>query len=101
MFKDKTVIWLLEYIFGAGFVLAPLTALAFHSLGSTDPYIWAAGLFVVCLGVILISCGSSMRQRLSLARRIDKLAEQLSGLSACQTTGWGTKTKSPQQAAPL
>jgi hypothetical protein len=40
-------------------------------------YVWTAKLFAACLGVILISCASSMRQRLLLAKRIDKLAEQM------------------------
>lgn len=77
MFKDRTIIWVLEYIFGGLLVFVPLVWLKLRGLTRTDAHLWAVGLFVVCLGVILISCASSMRQRLLLARRIDTLAEQM------------------------
>jgi len=77
MFKDRTIIWVLEYIFGGLLVFVPLVWLKLRGLTCTDAHLWAVGLFVVCLGVILISCASSMRQRLLLARRIDTLAEQI------------------------
>jgi hypothetical protein len=77
MFKDRTIIWILEYIFGGLLVFVPLVWLKLQGLMNTDAHLWAVGLFVVCLGVILISCASSMRQRLLLAKRIDRLAEQM------------------------
>ncbi len=77
MFKDRLVVWVLEYIFGGTLVVVPLTGLALRRANWTDGCIWAVGLFVVCLGVILISCASSMRQRMLLAKRIDTLAEQM------------------------
>jgi hypothetical protein len=77
MFKDQTIVWVLEYIFGGMLVFVPLASLVLHRLAPTDAHIWATKLFVACLGVILISCASSMRQRMLLARRIDKLAEQM------------------------
>ena len=77
MFKDRIVVWMLEYIFGGLLVFVPLVWLKLRELTRTDAHLWAVGLFVVCLGVILISCASSMRQRLLLARRIDTLAEQM------------------------
>ncbi len=76
MFKDRTVIWVLEYIFGGTLVIGPLSGLAVWRINWTEANLCAVGLFVVCLGVILISCASSMRQRMFLARRIDMLAEQ-------------------------
>ena len=76
MFKDRTIIWVLEYIFGGLLVFVPLVWLKLRGLSRTDAHLWAVGLFVVCLGVILISCASSMRQRLLLAKRIDSLAQQ-------------------------
>ena len=76
MFKDRTIIWVLEYILGGLLVFIPLVWLKLRGLTNTDAYLWAVGLFVVCLGVILISCASSMRQRLLLAKRIDSLAKQ-------------------------
>jgi len=74
MLKDRPVIWVLEYVLGGILVLVPLAVLALWRPVWMDARVWVVGLFVVCLGVILISCASSMRQRLLLARRIDKLA---------------------------
>jgi len=81
MLKDRKVIWVLEYLFGGMLVLMPLANLGFRSSAWTDAHIWAAHLFVVCLGVILISCASSMRQRMLLARRVDRLVKQLASRS--------------------
>lgn len=81
MFRDRVLVWVLEYIFGGTLVLVPLTSLVLRRETWTDAYIWAAKLFVVCLGVILISCASSMRQRMFLAERIDRLAKQIEGSS--------------------
>ena len=78
MFKDRMIVWFLEYIFGGVLVIVPLAGQSFRRLAVTDAYLWTAKLFTACLGVILISCASSMRQRLLLAKRIDKLAEQIS-----------------------
>ena len=77
MFKDRIIVWFLEYVFGGMLVIVPLASQLLHRSVWTDAYIWAARLFVVCLGVILISCASSMRQRLLLSKRIDELAEQI------------------------
>lgn len=77
MLKDRMIVWLLEYVFGGALVIVPMTSLAVHRFIRTDAYVWTAKLFVACLGVILISCASSMRQRILLAKRIDKLAEHI------------------------
>jgi len=77
MLRDRVVIWVAEYIFGAVLVVVPLTALGLWGPGRMDAYILAVGLFVICLGVILISCASSMRQRMHLAKRIEILAEEI------------------------
>ncbi|MHC4464754.1 MAG: hypothetical protein ACYS30_25490 [Planctomycetota bacterium] len=81
MFRDRTLVWAVEYIFGGTLVVVPLTSLVLCRAAQDDAHIWAAQLFVVCLGVILISCASSMRQRILLARRIDILAKQIAGSS--------------------
>lgn len=81
MFKDRVVIWAMEYIFGGMLVLVPLTGLSFWRVSWMDASLLAVGLFVVCLGVILLSCASSMRQRMLLARRIDTLAKQMADSS--------------------
>jgi hypothetical protein len=77
MLNDRMIVWFLEYVFGGILVIVPLASQLFRRFAWTDAYVWAAKLFVACLGVILISCASSMRQRLLLAKRIDKLAEQI------------------------
>lgn len=77
MFKDKLAVWVLEYIFGGTLVIVPMAGLGIFRHSRMNAYIWAVQLFVVCLGVILISCASSMRQRIRLAKRIETLARQL------------------------
>jgi len=77
MFKDRVVVWVVEYIVGGALVVAPMLGLFFWRPGLMDTYIYTVQLFIVCLGVVLISCASSMRQRMLLARRIDALAEQV------------------------
>jgi len=77
MFKDRAAVWVLEYIVGGTLAFVPLIGLGLWQANWTDAHSWAAGLFVVCLGVTLISCASPMRQRMLLARRIDTLAEQI------------------------
>jgi hypothetical protein len=81
MFKDKVVIWMLEYIFGGVLVLISLADMEVRESVMTDAYIWSAHLFVVCLGVVLISCASWMRQRILLSRRLDMLAKRLADSS--------------------
>lgn len=83
MFKDRTVVWVMEYIVGGALVIVPLLiGLGLQWAAWTDAHIWAVGLFVICLGVILISCASSMRQRILLARRIDTLDKRMADGSA-------------------
>jgi len=77
MLKDRTIVWILEYVFGGILVVVPLASLVLRRLAWSYPHTWATKLFVTCLGVILISCASSMRQRMILAKRIDKLTEQM------------------------
>jgi hypothetical protein len=82
MFKDRMIVWFLEYVFGGMLVIVPLASQLFRRFAWTDSFVWTAKLFAACLGVILISCASSMRQRLLLARRIDKLVEQIQANAA-------------------
>lgn len=82
MFKDRAIVWVLEYIFGGTLIIMPLMGLIFWQPAWIDAKLWAAQLFVICLGVILVSCASSMRQRMLLAKCIDKLAKQIADSSA-------------------
>ncbi|MCU0913941.1 MAG: hypothetical protein MUC88_05175 [Planctomycetes bacterium] len=77
MLKDRRLIWILEYVLGGMLVLIPLIGRTLCPPAWTDAHAWATQLFVVALGVTLISCASAMRQRLLLARRIDTLARQI------------------------
>jgi len=88
MLDDRRIIWILEYVFGGALVAVPLTSRVARLPAWTDAYTWATQLFVVGLGVVLISCASSMRQRLLLARRLDTLARQLAA---------GRQSSSPTQ----
>lgn len=81
MLKDRMIVWFLEYVFGGALVIVPMTSLTVHRFVWTDAYVWTAKLFAACLGVMLISCASSMRQRMLLAKRIDKLAEHMGAAS--------------------
>jgi hypothetical protein len=94
MLKDRMIVWFLEYVFGGALVIVPLASQLFHRFAWTDSYFWTAKLFAACLGVILISCASSMRQRLLLAGRIDKLAEQMQTSTASSRISAQTKNQS-------
>jgi hypothetical protein len=82
MFKDRAIVWVLEYIFGGTLIVIPLIGLIVLQPAWVDAKLWAAELFIVCLGVILVSCASSMRQRMLLAKSIDNLAKQIADGSA-------------------
>jgi len=82
MFKDKVIVWVLEYILGGALVIMSLMGLIIWQPAWIDAQLWAAQLFVICLGMILVSCASSMRQRMLLAKSIDNLAKQIADGSA-------------------
>lgn len=82
MFKDRIVVWVLEYIVGGMLIIVPLMGLIVRRHTWINAKLWAVQLFVICLGVILVSCASSMRQRMLLAKRIDNLAKQIADSSA-------------------
>ena len=79
MFKDNMLIWMLEYIFGGLLVAVSLSALVFWPGSQLDMRIWTSELFVACLGVILISCASSMRQRMLLRKFLDEQLRKIHG----------------------
>jgi hypothetical protein len=99
MFKDRMLIWILEYMVGGTLVLVPLVHLVFYAPDGADAYNWATQLFIVCLGVILISCASSMRQRMLLARRIDRMVEEISNNSRSPSREW-RQTESQTREGP-
>jgi len=82
MFKDRTAVWVVEYVLGGILAVGPLAAMGLWGSDlAAEPAFFhpllSAGVLFVSLGVILIACASSMRQRLLLADRIDRLAERL------------------------
>ena len=77
MLKDNKVIWAMEYILGGLLVVVSLAALVFWPGSQLDMRIWTSELFAACLGVILISCASSMRQRMILAKSIEQRIRQI------------------------
>ncbi|HUS44690.1 MAG TPA: hypothetical protein VM219_01450 [Phycisphaerae bacterium] len=78
MFRDRTTIWIIEYVLGGILVVVPWVVLARRQPAvETEAGLWSIGFFVVSLGVILVASASSMRRRLALARRIDSVAERL------------------------
>jgi len=77
MLRDNKVIWVLEYVFGGLLVAVSLSALVFWPGSQLDMRIWTSELFAACLGVILISCASSMRQRMILAKSIEQRIRQI------------------------
>lgn len=58
--KDRTAIWVLEYIIGGLLVVLPMAGLFFlyspACVMRGGDYMWSTGLFIVSLGVILIWC---------------------------------------------
>ena len=77
MLKDRVIVWILEYVVGGALVVVPLTSLVLHRRTWSYSHMWATKLFVASLGVILISCASSMRQRILLAKQIETLTGQM------------------------
>ena len=75
MLKDTKAVWIIEYIFGSLLVILPLLGLVLSAENLPKPHIWSLELFTISLGVILISCGSSMRQRIKLAEHIEQLVK--------------------------
>ena len=77
MLKDKKIIWMLEYVFGGLLVAVSLAALVFWCDSQLDTRIWTSELFATSLGVILISCASSMRQRMIIMKSVDQRIRQI------------------------
>jgi len=80
MFTDKKIIVVIEYIIGFSLLIVVMPSLVHPHAGWSEAHWWAYLLFIVCAGFILISCASSMRKRLALARRIEKLEKAVEDL---------------------
>ena len=77
MLEDRKSVWISEYVFGGLLIVIPLLSLVLWPICSFGSCLFAVGLFIICLGVVLVSCASSMRQRMILAGRIDEISRQM------------------------
>jgi hypothetical protein len=80
MFSDKKIIAVIEYIIGFSLLMAVLPSMLYPHTGWSEAHWWAYLLFIVSASFILLSCASSMRKRLVLARRIEKLEKEVEEL---------------------
>lgn len=90
MNKDNLV-WVVEYLMGIGFLVAVLPFVVNPQPGWSPAHSWAYLLFMICVGITLISSASGTRQRIELSKRITelekKLNEQESAQNQTQNTG--------------
>lgn len=84
MFTDKKIVVVLEYIVGFSLLIVVLPSIVHPHPGWSDAHGWAYLLFIACSGFILISCASSMRQRMKLNQRIVQLEQTLENLKPAQ-----------------
>jgi len=77
MFNDKKSTWVTEYAIGLGLLIVISPAILRPNTHWSMAYSWAYLLFVACSGIILVSAAGSMRQRMKLEERIDKLERML------------------------
>ena len=77
MFSDKKSTWVAEYIIGLSLLVVISPAILRPNTNWSMAYSWAYLLFVACSGIILVSAAGSMRQRMKLEERINKLERML------------------------
>jgi hypothetical protein len=75
MLKDRRITWVVEYAIGIVLLMSVLPSIVIPHPAWTEAHWWAYLLFIVCAGITLIGCASSMRQRVELAQRIEKLEQ--------------------------
>jgi hypothetical protein len=77
MRRDSKLVCVLEYLIGGVFLVAALPFIVHPQPGWSEAHGWAYLLFVVCVGITLISSASGTRQRLELSEQVKKLEKQL------------------------
>lgn len=92
MNKDN-IVWIVEYLIGIGFLVAVLPFIVNPQPGWSPAHGWAYLLFIVCVGIALISSASGTRQRVELSKRITELENKLNEKSAQNRT---QNTSGPQ-----
>ena len=76
MNKDN-IVWVVEYLIGIGFLVSVLPSIVNPQPGWSLAHGWAYLLFMVCIGIALVSSASATRQRLELSKRIAELEKKL------------------------
>ena len=74
----------MEYLIGIGFLVAVLPFIVNPQPGWSPAHGWAYLLFIVCIGITLISSASATRQRLELSGRIKQLEQKLEEQKSAQ-----------------
>ncbi len=77
MLGDKKWIWIFEYVLGLGLLAIAMPFIVRSQPEWSAAHGWAYLIFLSCSGFVLISCGSSMRQRMQLNKRVTQLEQQL------------------------
>jgi hypothetical protein len=97
MLKDRNVTWVVEYALGIVLLVAVLPSIVLPHPGWSEAHWWAYLLFIVCAGITLVGCGSSMRQRVELAQRIAKLEQTVEALKKQAQSECVQKNKASEQ----
>ena len=80
MLKDRKSTWVVGYSIGIVLLVAVLPSIVIPHPNWSDAHWWAYLLFIVCAGITMIGCASSMRQRVELTERIEKLEQTVEAL---------------------
>jgi hypothetical protein len=84
MRKDSKLVYVAEYLIGAGFLVAALPFIVHPQPGWSDAHNWASLVFMACVGITLISSASGTRQLINLSERIRKLEKELEKRKSAQ-----------------
>jgi hypothetical protein len=95
MMKDNKWVWVTEYLIGIGLLVAVLPFIVHPQPGWSAAHGWAYLLFIACSGITILGLACAMRQRLELAKRIEKLEQQMT--SGSNTTQKQAQAKTTQK----
>ena len=77
MFKDRKLVWVIEYSLGIILLVAVIPFIVHPQAGWSAAHGWAYLLFIACSGITLVGSASAMRQRIEMANRIRKLEQMV------------------------
>jgi hypothetical protein len=101
MLKDRKLTWVFGYAIGIALLVAVLPSIVIPHPGWNGAYWWAYLLFIVCSGITLIGCASSMRQRVELTERLEKLEKTVEALKKQAQSECVQKNKLSEQLVGL